>query len=64
MKTKFSAIVSLHKKDMQECERIIMQNENKINRKKFEDLYDLLLSCEDKVASTEKEQSIIYKECE
>ncbi len=36
MKTKFSAIVSLRKKDMQECERIIMQNENKIASKKMQ----------------------------
>ncbi|TLD96776.1 hypothetical protein LS71_004010 [Helicobacter jaachi] len=33
MKTKFSSIVSLRKKDMQACERSILQNENKIASK-------------------------------
>ena len=36
MKTKFSSIVSLRKKDMQECERVIMQNENRIANKQMQ----------------------------
>lgn len=36
MKTKFSSIVALRKRDMQECERSIMQNENKIASKKMQ----------------------------
>lgn len=36
MKTRFSAIVHLRKRDMQECERTIMQNENKIANKQMQ----------------------------
>lgn len=34
MKTKYSSILTLRKKDMQQCERAIMQNENKIASQK------------------------------
>ena len=45
MKTKFSAIVHLRKRDMQECERAIMQNENKIasKRMQIDDIADELV---------------------
>ncbi len=36
MKTKFDAIVRLRKKDMQECELTIMENENKIASKRMQ----------------------------